>query len=128
MAFTLHNLADHPDADLLAMIARNTAELNRAGLAIRKRHDEAVRVVGRFCKEWTATDDLIAQTPARTLDGLLSKASYALHDHKPGKASRVTGAPRCRRCTTCFSCCVRLEPCQSPRPSLSSSSPVCSRC
>ena len=86
MAFTLPSLADHPDANLLAMIARNTAELDRAGLAFRKGHDEAVRVVGRFCKEWTATDDLIAQTPARTLDGLLSKASYALHDHKPGKA------------------------------------------
>ena len=86
MAFTLPNLADHPDAVLLAMIARNTAELDRAGLAIRKGHDEAVRVVGKFCKEWTVTDDLIALTPAQTLDGILSKAAYALHDHKPGKA------------------------------------------
>ena len=86
MAFTLPNLADHPDAELLAMIARNTIGLDRAKLASRKGHDEAVRVVSGFCKEWTDTDDRIASTPAKTLDGLLSKAAYALHDHKPGKA------------------------------------------
>ena len=85
MAFTLPSLADHPDADLLAMIARNTADLDCATLAIRKGHDEAVRVVGRFCQEWTDTDNRIASTPARTIDGLLSKAANALHDHEPGK-------------------------------------------
>ena len=87
MAFTLPNLADHPDAVLLAMIARNTADLDRATLASRKGHDEAVRVVSRFCQDWTDTDNRIASTPARTLDGLLSKAAYALHDHEPGKTA-----------------------------------------
>lgn len=87
MAFILPNLADHPDANLLAMIARNTDQLDRAALAKRKGHDEVVHVVTGFCKEWTATDDRIASTPAKTLDGLLSKAAYALHGLEPGKAS-----------------------------------------
>lgn len=86
MAFTLSNLADHPDANLLTMIARNTDQLDRATIARNNGHDEAVRVVKEFGKEWVDTDDRIARTPARTLDGLLSKAAYALHDYEPAKS------------------------------------------
>lgn len=94
MPFTLTNLADHPDAELLAMIARNTDQLDRATIARNTGHDEAVRVVRGFGKEWVDTDDRIARTPAKTLDGLLSKAAYALHDYEPpkGGSAGIRGA------------------------------------
>ena len=77
------DLAAHPEAELLRLIARATELHDRFEIARRRGEKAYLRFVRANCHEAVALDDKIASTRARTPEAIRAKVEYALRDVDP---------------------------------------------
>lgn len=77
------DLATHPEAELLRMIARASELHDHFEIARRKGEKVYLRFIKANCKEAVTLDDKIATTRARSPEAIRAKVEYALRDVDP---------------------------------------------